>query len=328
MDGQHMKRAIVAALIAAGIGAMQAKAQDFPSRPITLVVALPAGGGVDALARTVAEHMKTTLGQSIIVENMGGAGGTLSIARVVRSAADGYTLGMGTLGQYVISGAVYTLSYDMLADLTPVSLLPSVPYWMIARKNLPANNLEELVAWLKANPDKASATTVGTASLARFCGMFFQKATGTSFQFVPYRGGAPALQDVVAGNIDLSCDLAANSLPQFRNGNVKALAVMSKQRWFAAPDIPTAEEAGVPGIDVSTWHGIWAPKGAPPAVVAKIDAAVQAALKDPATQKRIADLGMIMPPADRRTPTAFAAFHKAEVEKWYPIVRAAGIKAQ
>jgi tripartite-type tricarboxylate transporter receptor subunit TctC len=328
MERQDMKRSIVAALLAAIAGAGAAQAQSYPSRPITLVVALPAGGAVDALARVMADHMKTTLGQTIVVENMGGAGGTLSIARVVRSAPDGYTLGMGTLGQYVISGAVYTLNYDMLADLTPISLLPSVPYWMIARKNFPANNLKELVAWLKANPDKASATTVGTASLARFCGMFFQKATGTSFQFVPYRGGAPALQDVVAGNIDLSCDLAANSLPQFRNGNVKAYAVMAKQRWFAAPDVPTTDEAGVPGVHVSTWHGIWAPKGTPAEVVAKIDAAAQAAMKDPATQKRIADLGMELPPDERRTPAAFAAFHKAEVERWHPIVRAEGIKAQ
>ena len=177
-----------------------AQAQTFPSRPITMVVALPAGGAVDALARVMADHMKTTLGQTIVVENMGGAGGTLSIARVVRSAADGYTLGMGTLGQYVIAGAIYPVRWDVLTDLAPVALLPSVPYWMIGRKTLPANNLQELVAWLKAN--KASASTVGTGSPARFCGMAFQKATGTDFQFVPYRGGAPALQDLVAGKLD------------------------------------------------------------------------------------------------------------------------------
>jgi tripartite-type tricarboxylate transporter receptor subunit TctC len=323
-----MRTSIAAVWLTAFAGIAAAQAQTYPSRPITMVVALPAGGAVDALARVVAEHMKVTLGQTIVVENMGGAGGTLSIARVVRSAPDGYTLGMGTLGQYVISGAVYTLNYDMLADLTPVALLPSVPYWMIARKDFPANNLKELVAWLKANPDKASATTVGTASLARFCGMFFQKQTGTSFQFVPYRGGAPALQDVVAGNIDLSCDLAANSLPQLRNGNIKAYAVMAKNRWFAAPDVPTTDEAGVPGIHVSTWHGIWAPKGTPADIVAKINDAAWAAMADPTTRKRIADLGMELPPPERRPPSAFAAFHKAEVEKWHPIVRAAGIKAQ
>jgi tripartite-type tricarboxylate transporter receptor subunit TctC len=323
-----MRPLIAAAAIAALAGIAGANAQPYPSRPITMVVALPAGGAVDALARVLAEHMKTTLGQPIVVENMGGAGGTLSIARVVRSAPDGHTLGMGTLGQYVISGAVYTLPFDMLGDLEPIALLPNVPYWMVARKNLPPNSLQELVAFLKANPDKISATSVGTASLARFCGMFFQQQTGTKFQFVPYRGGAPALQDLVAGQIDLSCDLAANSLLQLKNGNIKAYAVMSKARWFAAPDVPTAEEAGVPGVHVSTWHGLWAPKSTPADIVARINAAALAAMADPATRQRIADLGMDLPPSDQRTPAAFAAFHKAEVEKWFPIVKAAGIKAE
>jgi tripartite-type tricarboxylate transporter receptor subunit TctC len=270
--------------------------------------------------------MRGTLGQAIVVENMGGAGGTLSIGRVVRSAPDGYTLGMGTLGQYVISGAIYPLQFDMLADLTPVALLPNVPYWMVARKNLPPNSLKELVDWLKANPDKASATSVGTASMARFCGMGFQKATGTSFQFVPYRGGAPALNDLAAGQIDLSCDLAANSLAQYRSGNIKAYAVMTKVRWFAAPEVPTADEAGVPGLYYSTWHGFWAPKGTPADVVDKINAAANAAMADPEVRKRIDSLGMDLPPREQRTPPAFAAFHKAEVEKWYPIVKAAGVK--
>ncbi len=308
-------------------GVAGAQAQSYPSKPITMVVALPAGGAVDALARVMAEHMRVTLGQTIVVENMGGAGGTLSIARVVRSAPDGYTLGMGTLGQYVISGAVYTLPFDMLADLTPVALLPHVPYWMVGRKSLPPNTLKELVDWLKANPDKASATSVGTASMARFCGMGFQKATGTSFQFVPYRGGAPALNDLAAGQIDLSCDLAANSLAQYRAGNIKAFAVMTKSRWFVAPDVPTAEEAGVPGLFYSTWHGFWAPKDTPPDVVAKVNAAANAAMADPETRKRIAALGMNLPPAEQTTPAAFAAFHKSEVEKWHPIVKAAGVKA-
>ncbi len=314
----------VGALTLAGIAA--APAQTYPSKPITLVVALPAGGAVDALARVMAEHMKATLGQPIIVENMGGAGGTLSIARVVRSVPDGYTLGMGTLGQYVISGAVYPVQYDLLTDLAPVALLPNVPYWMTARKTLPANNLQELVTWLKAN--KASASTVGMASPARFCGMAFQKATGTTFQFVPYRGGVFALQDLVSGTIDLNCDLAANSLGQYRSGNIKVYAVMAKDRWFAAPEIPTADEAGVPGVYISTWHGIWAPKGVPAEIVAKLNAAARAAMADAATRKRIADLGMNLPPPEHATPAAFAAFHKAEIEKWHPIVKAAGVKAQ
>lgn len=305
-----------------------AAAQVYPARPVTIVVALPAGGAVDALARILAEHMRMTLGQPVIVENMGGAGGTLSIARVVRSPPDGYTLGMGTLGQYVLSAAIYPLSFDVLNDLEPVALLPSVPYWMVARKSLPPNTLQELVTWLKANPDKASASSTGTASLARFCGMFFQQKTGTRYQFVPYRGGAPSLQDLVAGQIDLSCDLAANSLPQLRNGNIKAYAVMAKTRWFAAPDVPTADEAGVPGIYVSTWHGLWAPKGTPHDVVARINAAAAAAMADSAVRQRIADLGMDIPLRGQQTPAAFGAYHKAEIEKWFPIVKAAGIKAE
>jgi tripartite-type tricarboxylate transporter receptor subunit TctC len=312
--------------VAFALSTIAAAADDYPNRPITIVVALPAGGAVDALGRIVADHMRTTLGQPIILENVGGAGGTLSIARIVRAPPDGYTLGLGTLGQYVISGAVYTLSFDMLKDLTPVALLPSVPYWMTARKTLPANNLQELVAWLKSN--RASATTTGTASLARFCGMFFQQQTGTSFQFVPYRGGAPALQDLVAGNVDLSCDLATNSLAQWRSGNIKAYAVMAKNRWQAAPELPTTDEAGVPGIHVSTWLGFWAPRNTPADIVAKINAAAVAAMNDPATRLRIAELGMDVPPPELQTPSAFAAFHKAEVEKWYPIVSAAGVKAE
>jgi tripartite-type tricarboxylate transporter receptor subunit TctC len=319
---------LLAALLATLGWIAGAAAQGYPARPITIVTALPAGGAVDALARVLAEHMKVTLGQPIVVENMGGAGGTLSIARIVRSPPDGYTLGMGTLGQYVLSSAIYTLTYDVLKDLEPIVLLPSVPYWMVARKNLPPNTLLELVAWLKANPDKASAATTGTGSLARFCGIFFQEKTGTRYQFVPYRGGAPAVQDLVAGQIDLNCDLAANSLAQVRSGNLKAYAVMAKTRWSAAPDVPTADEAGVPGIYVTTWHGLWAAKGTPPDIVAKINAAAGAAMADAGVRARIADLGMDIPERERQTPAAFGAFHKAEVEKWFPIVKAAGVKAE
>lgn len=315
-------------ILAFTLFATHAQAQTYPSRPITMVVALPAGGAVDALARVMAERMRTTLGQPIIVENMGGAGGTLSISRVVRSEPDGYTIGMGTLGQYVIAGAIYPISFDMLNDLKPVALLPNVPYWLIGRKGLQPNTLQELVAYLKANPDKLSATSVGTASIARFCGMGFQEKTGTRFQFVPYRGGAPALQDVVAGQIDLSCDLSANSLSQLKSGNVKAYAVMSKTRWSAAPDVPTVDEAGLPGLYYSTWHGLWTPKGTPDAIVQKLNDAAQAAMADPATRARIAELGMDLPPPELNTPAAFAAYHKAEVEKWFPIVKAAGVKPE
>lgn len=320
-------RKIFAAIVLS-LFAATAHAQTYPSRPITMVVALPAGGAVDALARVIAEHMRQTLGQPIIIENMGGAGGTLSIARVVRAEPDGYTVGMGTLGQYVIAGAIYPITFDMLTDLKSVALLPDVPYWLIGRKGLPPNTLQELVAYLKANPDKLSSTSVGTASIARFCGMGFQQRTETRFQFVPYRGGAAALQDVVAGQIDLSCDLAANSLSQLKSGNVKAYAVMSKARWSAAPQVPTVDEAGLPGLYYSTWHGLWVPKNTPDTIVQKLNDAAQAAMADPATRARIADLGMDLPPAELKTPQAFAAFHKREVEKWYPIVKAAGVKPE
>lgn len=323
-----MRKLFAATALTLCIGVGSPLAQTYPSRPITMVVALPAGGGVDALARVLADHMRITLGQPIVVENMGGAGGTLSVGRIVRSAPDGYTIGMGTLGQYVISGAVYPVPFDMLTDLSPIALLPNVPYWLVGKKTLPPNTLQELISHLKANPDKLSAASVGTASLGRFCGMFLQQRTGTSYQFVPYRGGAPALQDLVAGQIDLSCDLAANSLAQVRSGNVKAYAVMAKSRWFAAPDVPTTDEAGVPGLYVTTWHGFWAPKGTPEDVVAKLNAAANAAMADPGVRQRIADLGMDLPPAELQTPRAFAAFHKTEIEKWFPIVKAAGVKPE
>lgn len=305
-----------------------APAQTYPSKPVTFVVALPAGGAVDALMRVLADHMKGTLGQPVIIENVGGAGGTLSIARIVRSVPDGYTIGMGTLGQYVISGAVYTLPFDMRVDLTPVALLPNVPYWITARKTLPANNLKELVGWLKANPDKASASSTGTASIARFCGMAFEAATGTKIQYVPYRGGAPALNDLVAGQIDLNCDLAANSLAQYRAGNIKALAVMTKVRWSAAPEVPSVDEAGFPGLYFGTWHGLWVPRNTPADIVDKINESANAAMADPTVRQRIAGLGMDLPPPDIRTPAAFAAFYKSEIEKWWPIVKAAGVKAE
>ncbi len=316
------------ALLSVWLLAGEGRAQPYPSRPITMVVPLPAGGAVDSLARILVEHMRVTLGQTIVVENMAGAGGTLAMQRIVRSPPDGYTIGMGTLSQYVISAAVYEVPFNVLTDLDPVVLLPSVPYWMIGKKALPPNTLQELIAYLKENPNKLSASSTGTASLSRFCGMAFQEKTGTSFQFVPYRGGAPALQDVVAGQIDLSCDHAANSLPQYRNGNVKAYAVMSKSRWFAAPNVPTSDEAGAPGVYISTWHGLWMPKGTPADIVAKVNAAAHAAMVDPPTRQRIADLGAELPPPDLRTPAAFGAFHKAEVDKWFPIIKAAGIKAK
>jgi tripartite-type tricarboxylate transporter receptor subunit TctC len=314
----------VLALAAAGIGPANAQ----PSRVITIVVPLPPGGATDTLTRTLAEHMKGSLGQTIIVENLPGAGGTLGVARVVRAAPDGATLSVGNWATHVSSAATYPVQYDLLRDLEPVAKLADTPLWMVAKKALPAADLKELIGWLKANPDKASAGIVGMGSGGHICGLTFQAATGTRYQFVPYRGGAPAMQDLVGGQIDFMCDMAANSLPQARAGNIRPLAVMSKARWFAAPDVPTAEEMGVPGVALSLWHGIWASKGTPKEVVARLNAAVVSALADPAVQKRFADLGQELPPREQQTPEGFAAYHKAEIEKWWPVIKGAGIKVE
>jgi tripartite-type tricarboxylate transporter receptor subunit TctC len=319
--------------LAAGAAALHGmprpvSAQAYPSRPITIVVPLAPGGAVDTLARNIGEHMAASLGQPVIIENVSGAGGTLGVARVARAAPDGYTLGTGTASQYVGSGAIYQVQYDLLRDFEPIVLLPSVPYWIVAKEALPVRDLNELIGWLKANPGKASAGAVGVGMGSHLCSVLFQKNTGTQYQMVPYRGGAPALQDLVAGQIDLMCDLAANSLSMARAGRIKALAVLAKARWFAAPDVATIDEAGVPGFYVSTWHALWAPRGTPKDVVSKLNSAAANAMADPAVRQRIADQGMEIPPRDQQTPEALAAFHKAEVEKWWPIIKEANIKAQ
>jgi tripartite-type tricarboxylate transporter receptor subunit TctC len=303
-----------------------ATAEVYPSRVITIVVPLPPGGGTDTLTRTLADHMRGSLGQPIIVENVPGAGGTLGIARVTRAASDGYTLGVGNWASYVAAGATYPVPYDLLKDLEPVAKLADTPLWIVARTSLPVNDLNELIAWLKANPDKASAGIVGSGSGGHICGLSIQNTTGTRYQFVPYRGGALVMQDLVAGHIDFMCDMAANSLPQARAGAVKPIAVMSKTRWFAAPEVPTAEEMGVPGLAISLWHGMWAPKGTPKGVVGKLNAAVVNALADPAVQKRYAEQGQEIPSREQQTPKGFAAYHKSEIEKWWPIIKAANIK--
>jgi len=313
-------------LVAAVVLPFAAAAQPFPSRPITIVVPLAPGGGVDTLARNLAEHMTKTLGQPVIVENVTGAGATAGVTRVARAEPDGYTLGTGTSAQYVGSQVIYHVQYDLRTDFEPVAMLPNVPYWLVVKAALPVTNVQELVAWLKANADKASAGAVGVGMGSHLCGVMLQQATGTKFQLVPYRGGAPALQDLVAGQVDLMCDLGANSLAMARASRVRPLAVMAPARWFAAPEVPTADEAGLPGLYVSTWHGLWAPKGTPKEIVAKLNAAAMAAMADPGVAKRIAEQGMSIPPPDQQTPEALAAYHKAEIEKWWPIIKAANIK--
>lgn len=300
------------------------QAQDFPSRPITIVVPLPAGGAFDVVARLVAEHMRSTLGQPVIVENIPGT--DRGIIRVVRATPDGHTLGLGGWAPYVLRPAIYPLPYDLLKDLEPVALVADAPFWIVSNTAVPAKNLKEFIAWLKANPGKASAATTGGGGGSHLCGVHLQNTTGTSFGFIPYRGGAPALQDLVAGQVDFMCDFASNSLPQVRAGNLRAYVIMARHRWEAAPEVPTADEAGLPGLYISNWTGIWAPPGTPKEIIGKINASIMKALEDPELRKRYAELGQDVPPKELQSPEGLRGFHKAEVEKWWPIIRAANIQ--
>jgi tripartite-type tricarboxylate transporter receptor subunit TctC len=303
-----------------------ANAQNYPTRPITMIVPYPAGGPSDTLTRVLAERMKVALGQSIIIENVTGAGGSIGVGRVARAAPDGYTLAIGHNQTHVINGASMSLPYDVVKDFEPVSLIADTPQWLISRASLPANNLKELIAWLKAN--KATSGSVGVGGPTDLSALKFQKETGTHFQFVPYRGGAPLLQDLITGQIDMSFGQAANYLGPVRGGQLKAFAVLSKQRWWAAPDVPTMDEAGVPGLHASFWHGLWAPKGTPKEVIAKLDAAIVETLADPAVKQRLKDIGQEPWPRDKQTPEALAAQQKAEIELWWPIIKANNITSQ
>ncbi len=304
-------------------------AQTYPSRPITMVVPFAAGGPTDTVARIVAEHMHTSLGQSIIIENVVGASGTVGTGRVARAAPDGYSVVVGFWGTHVLNGALFTLQYDVLKDFAPVALLATNPQLIVARTGLPPASLKELVTWLKANPGKASQGTAGIGSPAHVGGIFFQNLTGTRFQFVPYsRGAAPAMQDLIAGQIDLMFDQASNSLPHVRNGTIKAYAVTASARLPSAPEIPTVDEAGLPGLHISVWSGMWAPKGTPKPIMMKLNGAVANALADPNVKRRLADLGQEIPERELQTLEGFAAFQKAEIDKWWPIIKAANIKGE
>jgi tripartite-type tricarboxylate transporter receptor subunit TctC len=320
------KIAMVAALLAATMVA--AVAQPYPSRPVTMIAPFPAGGPSDALARVLAEPLRAALGQPVVIENVGGAGGNIGTNKLARAAPDGYTIGIGQWSTHVVNAVTYSLQHDVLNDFEPIALLAVTPQLIIARKSFPAGSVKELIAWLKANPDKASAATVGVAGGAQVTAVYFQQATGTRFGFVPYRGGAPAMQDLVAGQVDIMFDQAANALGQVRNGNIKAYAVLTKERWSALPDVPSIDEAGVPSLYISYWHGLWAPKGTPKEIVARINAAVVSALADPTVRKRFAELGQEVWPREQQTPEALAAWHRAETERWWPIVRASHLKAE
>jgi tripartite-type tricarboxylate transporter receptor subunit TctC len=310
----------------AWIGAAQA--QPYPSRPITMVVPFAAGGPTDTLARIIGERMRQALGQTIIIENTTGAAGSIAVGRVARSAPDGYTLGIGHWSTHVVNGAIYPLTYDLLKDLDPVALLPSNPQLIVATNGVPAKDLKELVAWVKANQSKVSAGTAGAGSASHVGGLYFEKFTDTRLTFVPYRGTGPAMLDLMAGQINLMLDQSSNSLPQVREGKIRAFAVTANKRLASAPDIPTVDEAGLPGFYISVWHGLWVPHGTPKEAIEKLTAAVQEALADPAVQKRLAELGQETPPREQQTPEGLGALQKAEIEKWWPIIKAANVKVE
>lgn len=305
-----------------------ASAADYPTKPITIVVPFTAGGPTDALARALGERMRATLGQPFIIENVTGAGGSIGVGRVARATPDGYTVSIGHVGTHVANGALYPLPYDLLNDLEPVAMLPSNPMLIVTKKDVPASDLAELIAWVKANPDSVATGTAGVGSGAHISGLYFQNLTGARLRFVPYRGTAPALQDLVAGQIDMIIDQASNSLPQVRSGNIKPFAVTANKRLPSAPDIPSVDEAGLPGFHVEVWSGLWVPKGTPREIVDKLNAATVEALADPTTRKRFEALGLEVPAREQQTPEALGIRQKAEAEKWWPMLKAANVKAE
>jgi tripartite-type tricarboxylate transporter receptor subunit TctC len=320
------KLLFAAALFAACAGV--AHADVYPSRPITIVVPYPAGGVTDNLVRLLAERMKTSLGQPIVTENMGGASGTIGAARVARAEPDGYTLLLGNSEAFVLTPATMSLPYNPSTDFEPVALLPSYPFLLVSTNDVPAKTLGELIAWIKANPEKVLQGTVGTGTAQHLCGLSLQETLGAKWRFVPYRGGTPAMQDMLAGQINFMCTATGSFLPLVRNNQIRAYALTAKTRMEAAPEIPTVDEAGLPGFYVSVWNALWAPKGTPADIVAKLNAAANEAMADSGFHKQIVEMGLDMPAQDQHTPEALEALRKADIAKWWPIIKAAGLKVE
>ncbi|HEY4922452.1 MAG TPA: tripartite tricarboxylate transporter substrate-binding protein [Xanthobacteraceae bacterium] len=320
--------ALAIALAVGAIGIDRSAAQDFPSRPVTIVIPFPPGGAFDATGRIIAERMRLALGQPVIIENVGGAAGNIGVARVARAAPDGYTLSYGIWSTHVINAAIYPLGYDVVKDFAPIALLATSPQVIVSSNAVPAKDLRGLIAWLKADPGRATLATVGPGSPPHVAGLLLEQLTQTRVRFVPYRGGAPAAQDLLSGQVDLSILQPAVVLPYVRAGKLRAYAVAAAARLTAAPEIPSADEAGVPGLHVSTWSSLWAPKGTPKEIVMKLNAAVTEALADADVRKRLAEIGQEIPPRAQQTPQALAALQLAEIAKWWPIIRAAHVEAQ
>jgi tripartite-type tricarboxylate transporter receptor subunit TctC len=324
-----LTRVCFAGLLTLALSAAEpARAQNYPTRPITIVVPYPAGGVTDTLVRLVAARMKTVLGQPVLTENMGGASGTVGAAHVARAAADGYTLLLGNSEAFVLTPATMSLPYDPLTAFAPVALLPSYPFILVTTNDVPAKTLKELIVWIKANPKKLLQGTVGSGTAQQLCGISIQNTLGVKWQLVPYRGGTPAMQDMLAGQINFMCTATGSFLPLVRSGQIRAYAVTAKNRIEAAPEIPTVDEAGLPGFYVSVWNALWAPAGTPAGIVAKLNAAANAAMAEAAFHKQIVEMGLDMPGADQRTPQALDALRKADDAKWWPVIKAAGLKAE
>jgi tripartite-type tricarboxylate transporter receptor subunit TctC len=338
-DGEravHGKRAMrglgklaFAVLLAAALSAAaRAQTQTYPTRPISIIVPYPAGGVTDSLVRLVAARMKVFLGQPVLTENMGGASGTVGAAHVARASPDGYTLLLGNSEAFVLTPATMSLPYNPSTDFAPIALLPSYPFILVSTNDVPAKTLNDLIAWMKANPTKILQGTVGTGTMQQLCGISIQNTIGAKWQLVPYRGGPPAMQDMLAGQINFMCTATGSFLPLVRSGQIRAYAVTAKTRLEAAADIPTVDEAGLPGLYVSVWNALWAPAGTPEPIIAKLNAAARAAMADPAFHQQIVAMGLDMPGSDERSPQALEDLRKAAVAKWWPVIKAAGLKAE